>query len=181
MKKTYFLFCLTIISYILINCSQSSQDQSSDTWPNFRGVNGSGIASPKQNPPVNFGPEQNVIWKLALPEGHSSPCIWGKNIFMTGFDKEKKLLKMFCIDRNKGKRKWEKSGAAGAYFASPVAANGMIYIASRNGIVTIIGAEDTLKIISRNNLGDIITATPALVDNKLYLRTNKTLYAFGKR
>jgi outer membrane protein assembly factor BamB len=74
----------------------------------------------------------------------------------------------------------EKLGATGAYFSSPIAANGRIYIASRNGIVTVIEAGDHLNILAQNNLGDIITATPAVVDNKLYIRTAKSLYAFGE-
>jgi outer membrane protein assembly factor BamB len=86
----------------------SAQKPETNIWPGFRGVNCSGIASPKENPPVNFSSEQNVIWKLALPEGHSSPCIWGDNIFLTGFELEGKKLKMFCIDRKKGNIKWEK-------------------------------------------------------------------------
>lgn len=115
MKKAYFILSLTIISSIIITCSQSSQDRSTDTWPNFRGVNSSGIASSGQNLPLNFGPEKNVIWKIALPEGHSSPCIWGNNIFITGFDEEGKLLKMFCIDRKKGNIKWEKNIVVGNF------------------------------------------------------------------
>lgn len=73
----------------------------------------------------------------------------------------------------------ERLGVAGAYFASPIAANGRIYIPSRNGIVTVIEAGDQLKILAKNDLGDLITATPAVVDNKLYIRTAKSLYAFG--
>ena len=74
----------------------------------------------------------------------------------------------------------ERLGVAGAYFSSPVAASGRIYIASRNGIVTVIEAGDHLNILAKNDLGDIITATPAVVDNKLYIRTARFLYAFGK-
>ncbi len=74
-----------------------------------------------------------------------------------------------------------KLNAAGAYFSSPIAARGRIYLASRNGIVTVIDSGDNLKIRAKNNLGELITATPAVVDNKLYLRTYKALYAFGER
>jgi outer membrane protein assembly factor BamB len=72
-------------------------------------MNCSGIAAPDQDPPITFGPEQNVLWKITLPEGHSSPCIWGNYIFMTGFEKEGKLLKMFCINRKEGTIKWEEN------------------------------------------------------------------------
>jgi outer membrane protein assembly factor BamB len=87
-----------------------------------------------------------------------------------------------CFDAENGRLLYRgKLGAPGAYFSSPIAVNGKIFIASRNGIVTVIGAGDKLNILAKNNLGEIITATPAAVDNKLYLRTEKFLYAFGKR
>jgi outer membrane protein assembly factor BamB len=71
-------------------------------------------------------------------------------------------------------------GASGAYFSSPIAANGRIYVASRNGIVTVIEAGDELNKLAQIDLDDIIMATPAVVDNKLYIRTAGFLYAFGE-
>ena len=41
-------------------------------WSRFRGPNGSGL-SDATGLPAEFGPTQNVIWKLELPEGFSSP------------------------------------------------------------------------------------------------------------
>jgi outer membrane protein assembly factor BamB len=108
MKTANYTFCLLILFGMFINLSVFSQKTDPNIWPNFRGVNCSGLASPNQNPPVEFGINQKMIWKLTLPEGHSSPCIWDNIIFLTGFDIEGKKLKMFCIDRNKGNIKWEK-------------------------------------------------------------------------
>ena len=86
-----------------------------------------------------------------------------------------------CFDAESGKILYmEMMGASGAYFASPVAASDRIYIASRNGIVTVIEAGDNLNILAKNDLGDIIIATPAVVDNKIYIRSAKSLYAFRK-
>ena len=99
---------LIIMAGMLIGISACTQKTDSNIWPNFRGVNCSGVASPEQNPPIEFGNNQKMVWKLVLPEGHSSPCICGDNIFLTGFELEGKKLKMFCIDRKKGNIKWEK-------------------------------------------------------------------------
>ncbi len=109
MKKGCILLCLMMTSFILIDCSHSSRDSNTNIWPNFRGMNCSGIAASDQDPPITFGPDQNVLWKTTLPEGHSSPCIWRDYIFITGFQEEGKLLKMFCIKRNDGTIKWEKN------------------------------------------------------------------------
>jgi outer membrane protein assembly factor BamB len=108
MKTLVFSLTFTILATMLVNISAIAQKTNPNIWPNFRGVNCSGLASPNQNPPVEFGQNQKMVWKLILPEGHSSPCIWGDNIFLTGFELEGKKLKMFCIDRNKGNIKWEK-------------------------------------------------------------------------
>lgn len=66
------------------------------------------------------------------------------------------------------------------YFASAIAANGRIYIASLKGIVTVFEAGTEPKILAQIDLDDKIMATPAVVDNKLYLRTAGSLYAFGE-
>jgi outer membrane protein assembly factor BamB len=79
-----------------------------EIWPQFRGINCSGIAAEHQNPPINFGPDTNLLWKASLPEGHSSPCIWEDCIFVTGTEKEDRLFKLFCINRNDGTIRWEE-------------------------------------------------------------------------
>jgi outer membrane protein assembly factor BamB len=60
-----------------------------------------------------------------------------------------------------------------------VAADNKIYIASADGVVVVLEAGEELKILARNELDGPILATPALVDGKIYLRTESHLYAFG--
>ena len=80
-----------------------------ENWPQFRGVNCSGVAAEGQNPPISFGPDKNILWKANLPEGYSSPCIWADCIFITGIEEKGKLLKMLCINRKDGTIRWEES------------------------------------------------------------------------
>jgi outer membrane protein assembly factor BamB len=70
-------------------------------------------------------------------------------------------------------------GALGYYYASPVAADQKIYIASEEGVVIVLGAGDELNVLARNKLDGAILATPAIVDGKIYVRTESHLYAFG--
>ena len=51
-------------------------------WMQFRGPNGSGVGDATRLP-SEFGPEKNVVWKTAVPPGHSSPVIAGDLIFLT--------------------------------------------------------------------------------------------------
>jgi outer membrane protein assembly factor BamB len=78
----------------------------SDTdWSRFRGPNGSGVSETK-NLPSEFGPEKNVVWKVDLPEGYSSPIIHENRIFLTGL-RGQSLLTM-AVDRTSGKVLWER-------------------------------------------------------------------------
>ena len=70
-------------------------------------------------------------------------------------------------------------GAMGYYYASPIAADHKIFIASEEGVVVVLEAGDQLKVLARNKLDGAILATPAIVDGRIYVRTATSLYAFG--
>jgi outer membrane protein assembly factor BamB len=75
----------------------------------------------------------------------------------------------------------ERIGSDGEYYASPIAANGHIYLCSTRGTVTVITAGDKLDVKAHNNVGERIQATPAIADNKLYVRSASHLWAFGTK
>jgi outer membrane protein assembly factor BamB len=86
-----------------------------------------------------------------------------------------------CLDARNGEKRFEgRLGALGEYYASPVAGDGKVYLASQSGTVVVLAAGTTLDVIARNDLGEPIMATPAIVDGKLYVRTEGHLYAFGQ-
>jgi outer membrane protein assembly factor BamB len=72
-------------------------------------------------------------------------------------------------------------GALGNYFASPVAADGKIYVASEDGKVTVIEAGPQWQILRVNEMDGACTATPAIVEGHLYIRTRNSLSRFAKR
>ncbi|MBI3678844.1 MAG: PQQ-binding-like beta-propeller repeat protein [Acidobacteria bacterium] len=76
-----------------------------EDWLQFRGPNAAGVSN-NRNLPVEFGPDKNVVWKTALPPGHSSPVLAGDRIFLTAF--EGNLLLTFCLDRASGRILWRR-------------------------------------------------------------------------
>ena len=76
-----------------------------DDWPQFRGPNGSGIAE-TSNLPSEFGPAKNVVWKTALPPGHSSPVLTEDRIFVTAYQGE--TLFTISLNRADGKILWRR-------------------------------------------------------------------------
>src|SRR5271155_646636 len=78
-------------------------------WPQFRGPSGSGIAVDSK-PPVTFGPDQNVKWKVPVPSGASSPVIVGDQLFLTAFDGGK--LFTIAYSPINGRELWRAEGAS---------------------------------------------------------------------
>jgi outer membrane protein assembly factor BamB len=71
-------------------------------------------------------------------------------------------------------------GAIDKYFASPVGADGKVYLVSQDGTVSVVSAKGDWEILAVNSLGDEVFATPAIADGRLYVRTRSMLYAFGR-
>jgi len=67
------------------------------------------------------------------------------------------------------------------FSASPVAADGKIYVCGEDGDITVLGAGSTFTTIATNTMDDLLMATPALSDGVMYVRTAKTLFAIGRK
>jgi len=74
-------------------------------WDRFRGPNGTGV-SESAGLPAEFGPRKNLIWRLALPPGHSSPVIGGGRIYLTAVEHDQ--LYTYCVDQNSGRILWKR-------------------------------------------------------------------------
>ena len=71
------------------------------------------------------------------------------------------------------------TGALDTYYSSPVAAAGKLYLFSQNGTATVLRAGAQWETITTVEMDEPIFATPAFVDNKMYLRTRGALYCFA--
>jgi outer membrane protein assembly factor BamB len=69
--------------------------------------------------------------------------------------------------------------ALDSYYASPVAGDGKVYLASEKGLVTVLKAGAHPQPNASIDFGEPIYATPALLDGRVYLRTEHKLYCFG--
>ena len=124
--------------------------------------------------------ETHVAWKATrgLPYV-ASPLFYDGRIY---FIKNGGMLS--CLDAKTGEPYYtqERIEAPGYYYCSPVAADGRIYMANATGKFTVIKAGGGKpEILHQVEFGERIYATPALVEDKLYLRTESALYAFGPR
>ncbi len=109
---------------VLVSWTLTEGTHASD-WARFRGPNGSGVSTDRQELPVKWSETENLKWKAELPgPGLSSPIVVGKRVFVTcwtgyGMDRrdpgEQSNLKrhLVCLDRETGKTLW--SQAVGAF------------------------------------------------------------------
>jgi hypothetical protein len=64
-------------------------------------------------------------------------------------------------------------------YASPVAADGHIYVVDRSGLTIVLEAGAPPRIVARNHLDDAFSASPALVGKDLFLRGERFLYCLA--
>lgn len=93
---------VAIVGLVVVCAGVSASGQE---WTRFRGPNGLGV-SETTGLPAEFGPAKNVVWKTAVPQGHSSPVLTRTHIFLTGFDGDARLV--LALDRATGRELWRR-------------------------------------------------------------------------
>jgi outer membrane protein assembly factor BamB len=71
-------------------------------------------------------------------------------------------------------------GAIDKYFASPIGADGKVWLVSQDGTVSVITAKGDWEVLQVNTLDDEVFATPVPADGELFIRTRSALYNFAK-
>ena len=110
-----------------------------ENWPQWRGPNLNGV-SMERDLPVKWTKEDNVIWKIELPElSASTPIIWGDRIFLNVAKGDG--LYLWCVNRNTSDTFWVRSlGGGNVYMRkqnmsspSPVTDGKNVYVITGTG------------------------------------------------
>lgn len=120
--------------------------------------------------------ETGVVWRMQkfLPNV-PSPLIYQGILYLV---KDGGILS--SIDPKTGAilKQGRLTGALDTYYSSPVGAAGKVYLFSQTGIATVLKAGAEWEILASNDMDEPVFATPAIVDNKMYVRTRGALYCF---
>jgi outer membrane protein assembly factor BamB len=84
-----------------------------------------------------------------------------------------------CADARTGEPVW-RHRLGGVFFASPVAGDGKVYLTSETGETIVMLAGREPRVLSRNDLGERLIASPAISNGRIFLRSDGTLFALGK-
>jgi hypothetical protein len=74
-----------------------------------------------------------------------------------------------------------KTCIGSGFSASPIAADGKIYLSNEDGEMLVVAAGSAFKHIATNSMDELLMATPALSDGVMYVRTSVSLVAIGRR
>jgi outer membrane protein assembly factor BamB len=84
-----------------------------------------------------------------------------------------------AVDAATGERVWQER-IPGVYMASPVAGDGKVYLVGETGETLVIEAGRQLKVLARNKLDGRFTASPAIANGRIFLRSDDRVVAIGR-
>jgi outer membrane protein assembly factor BamB len=89
--------------------------------------------------------------------------------------------RLSCYDAKTGELRYRaRVGQGGSFSASPVAADGRLYVTSEDGDVSVVKAGASYELLGTNRLGEVVLATPAISDGLMVFRTLKQVVAVGE-
>ncbi len=121
--------------------------------------------------------ERNLVWKNPRSLPNVPSPLYYRGVLYTL--KEGGILTSYDVKTGEILKQARLPGAPGAYYASPVAADGKLYLISEEGKASVVEAGAQWQLITVNDLGDGCHATPAITGGRLYIRTTNALYCFA--
>jgi outer membrane protein assembly factor BamB len=123
--------------------------------------------------------KENLIWRYKKAYSDiTSPLIYGGVLFTV---KDGGIVTSLNPASGEVLKTGRVKEAIEAYYASPVAADGKVYLVSYDGKISVLKADAQWEVLAVNDLGEECQATPAIGDGKIYIRTAEALYCFGEK
>ena len=117
----------------------------------------------------------HVVWRVPSGAPYISSLVhYNGLIYMVG-----DVGVLTVSDAKSGERVFQER-IGGVYSASPVAADGKVYLLSEDGETIVLSAGRTPAILARNKLDARQLASPAIAGGRLFIRSDDVLYAIGK-
>lgn len=120
-----------------------------------------------------------VVWRHGKSTPYvPSPLLSGDRLYF--YSNNNGILS--CFDAPSGKPRFEAErieGLQGVY-ASPVAADGRVYLVGREGVTVVVQDGDKLEIVASNRLDEQFDASPAIAGNEIFLRGHQHLYCLAE-
>lgn len=121
----------------------------------------------------------SVAWSVSRDTPDvASPLLSGNRLYFY----KGKSGQLTCVNAKTGQAYYSAARINGLnnIYASPVAAGGRIYLTDRSGTTVVIKDADQLEVLATNSVGETVDATPAPVDNELFIRGENHLFCIAE-
>ena len=123
---------------------------------------------------INADQPAKAWWMERGTPDVASPVIHKQYVFLAG---ENGVVRV--LDRGNGKLLAKRRLLADRHRSTPVVVDEKLVVLGRDGTVSVFGADENLKLIDSRKLNEESVTSPAVTENRVYIRTSKSLYAFG--
>jgi outer membrane protein assembly factor BamB len=119
--------------------------------------------------------ETHLLWSFDRGPDVPTPATDGKHLYVVN---DKGVL--WCLDLGTGKPIYGPERlAVGTYSASPLLADGKLYLTNEDGLTTVVKAGPVFERLAENPLDGFTISSPAAAAGQLFLRTKDALYCVG--
>jgi len=119
------------------------------SWPAWRGADGTNVSAERGWSSAGApGNEGEPLWKAQVGRGHSSVVVADGKLYTQGFDEEKSLDRISCLDALTGSEQWryeypaelDANGHGGGTHSTPVVADGVVFSFERQGVLRALAS-----------------------------------------
>ena len=124
---------------------------------------------------IQTGDTPKILWEdTEYLSDVPSPVATGQYLFLvTSYGT------VACYDAKSGTKYWEKEFGNQIY-ASPVIAEGKVYLMNSKGLMYIFKADKTFSLVGQSQIGEGSFCTPAFQDGRIFIRGDNNLFCIGK-
>jgi outer membrane protein assembly factor BamB len=124
---------------------------------------------------IKIGASPEIVWESDefLPEVSSPLAVNGMVYIATSYGT------FACLDAKTGQKLWDKEFGDG-FYASPIFADGKVYVVDMSGKTHIVKATRDFQLVGTPELGEKAVCSPVFQDGRIYLRGMNNLYCIGK-
>ena len=121
-----------------------------------------------------------IVWSLDRDTPYvPSPLLYDGFLYL--LKSNSPILSVFDAKTGRPLYQLQRIDGLSDVFSSPVGAAGRVYITGRDGQTVVIRNGGSFEVLAKNALDDGFDASPALVDNEMYLRGYRYLYSLGQK
>jgi outer membrane protein assembly factor BamB len=142
------------------------------------------IAPSRQNPIIAVRPggrgdvtRSHKAWEFSRGPDVPSPVSDGTHAFLVTDNGV-----VYALNARTGTVVWGPNRLKpGTYSASPILAEGRVYVTNEEGLTSVFAAAAAFKVLAENPLNDYTLSSPAVSQGQIFIRTASNLFAIGTR